>query len=47
MIGPLRAKKSSVVRRLALSFVTACLAALAIACGTDYYEIPIETPIQP
>ena len=47
MIGPLRAKKSSVVHRLALPFVTACLAALAIACGTDYYEIPIETPIQP
>jgi hypothetical protein len=47
MIGPLRAKTSSVVRRVTLSFATACLAALAIACGTDYYEIPIETPIQP
>ena len=22
-------------------------AALALACGPDYYEIPIETPIQP
>jgi len=25
----------------------ASLAAVAVACGTDYYEIPIETPIQP
>jgi hypothetical protein len=43
MIGPLR-KKS---RRLALACATAALAAFAVACGTDYYEIPIETPIQP
>ena len=43
MTGPARAKKSS----LALGVVTACLAAFALACGTSYYEIPIETPIQP
>ena len=43
MTGPARAKKSSV----ALGAVTACLAAFALACGTSYYEIPIETPIQP
>jgi hypothetical protein len=43
MTGPARAKKSS----LALGAVTACLAAFALACGTSYYEIPIETPIQP
>jgi hypothetical protein len=43
MTGPARAKKSS----LALAFVAACCAAFALACGPDYYEIPIETPIQP
>jgi hypothetical protein len=42
MTGPARAKKSS----LALGTVTACLALFA-ACGTNYYEIPIETPIRP
>jgi len=41
MTGPARAKKSS----LALGAVSACLA--VFACGTNYYEIPIETPIQP
>jgi hypothetical protein len=41
MIGPLR-KKSN-----ALALAVATVAALAAACGTDYYEIPIETPIQP
>ena len=41
MTGPARAKKSS----LALGAVAACLA--GFACGTNYYEIPIETPIQP
>jgi hypothetical protein len=46
MIGPLR-KKSSGNRRLALAAALACVAAFAAACGTDYYEIPIETPIQP
>ena len=30
-----------------LAVAVACLAAFAAACGTDYYEIPIETPIQP
>jgi hypothetical protein len=43
MIGPHRAKTSSV----ALAAVAACCAAFALACGPDYYEIPIETPIQP
>jgi hypothetical protein len=47
MIGPHRVRKSSVVRRLTLSLITAGLGAFAVACGTDYYEIPIETPIQP
>jgi hypothetical protein len=27
--------------------VAVCCAAFALACGPDYYEIPIETPIQP
>lgn len=43
MTGPARAKRS----RLALAAFAAVVAAAAIACGTDYYEIPIETPIQP
>jgi len=43
MTGPARAKKSSV----ALAGVAAVLAAFVLACGADYYEIPIETPIQP
>src|SRR5258708_23265398 len=43
MTGPPRAKKSSV----ALAGVAAVLAAFVLACGADYYEIPIETPIQP
>jgi hypothetical protein len=43
MIGPHRAKTSSV----ALAAVAAFCAAFALACGPDYYEIPIETPIQP
>ena len=50
MIGP-RKKRSRPplqrCRRLALACATAALAAFAVACGTDYYEIPIETPIQP
>jgi hypothetical protein len=46
MIGPLR-KTSSVLRRVALACVIAALGALVAACGTDYFEIPIETPIQP
>ncbi|PYR47933.1 MAG: hypothetical protein DMF95_15315 [Acidobacteria bacterium] len=36
-----------VCQRLGLAAVTACLAVFALACGTTYYEIPIETPIQP
>ncbi len=43
MTGPHRAKRSS----LALAAFAACCAAFALACGPDYYEIPIETPIQP
>ncbi len=43
MTGPVRAKRSS----LALASVALCVAAFALACGPDYYEIPIETPIQP
>ena len=43
MTGPVRAKKSS----LALAVGALCVAAFALACGPDYYEIPIETPIQP
>jgi hypothetical protein len=43
MIGPVQAKRS---RRLALA--GAIITAMWIAaCGADYYEIPIETPIQP
>src|SRR5207245_2258666 len=44
MIGPLKRKSS---RRLSLALAAACIAAVTLACGTDYYEIPIETPIQP
>ena len=51
MTGPAREKSNSVNaashRRVAIVFVTTCLAVFAIACGTNYYEIPIETPIQP
>jgi hypothetical protein len=43
MTGPARARKS----RLALAIVAVCGALVAYACGPDYYEIPIETPIQP
>jgi hypothetical protein len=43
MIEPAAAKTS---RRIALAAVAAG-AAIAFACGTDFYEIPIETPIQP
>src|SRR5262249_19795831 len=32
---------------IALAAVSALVAAAAIGCGTSYYEIPIETPIQP
>jgi len=43
MTGPAKAKKSSV----ALAGVAAVLAVFVLACGANYYEIPIETPIQP
>jgi hypothetical protein len=44
MTGRVREKTS---RRLALVAAGALAALVVIACGTDYYEIPIETPIQP
>jgi hypothetical protein len=34
-------------RRLVLAALTAGVAVIVAACGADYYEIPIETPIQP
>src|SRR6476660_2917757 len=34
-------------RSLLFAAVAAACAAATLACGTDYYEIPIETPIQP
>ncbi len=34
-------------RGLVLAGVTAFIAVVALACGADFYEIPIETPIQP
>jgi hypothetical protein len=43
MTGPARAKRSSG----ALAAIACCAAVFALACGTSYYEIPIETPIQP
>jgi hypothetical protein len=33
--------------RLALAALTTLCAVAAVACGTSYFEIPIETPIQP
>src|SRR5204862_3783626 len=33
--------------RIGVAGLTACVAALTLACGTSYFEIPIETPIQP
>jgi hypothetical protein len=44
MIGRVRAKRS---RSLALAAAAVITAMWAAACGADYYEIPIETPIQP
>jgi hypothetical protein len=35
------------VRRAVLVVTTVFVAVVALACGADYYEIPIETPIQP
>ncbi len=44
MIGRVPAKKASSVALVASALL---LAGFAIACGPDYFEIPIETPIQP
>ena len=44
MTGPAPAKTS---RRLVVAVTAAVAAAITIACGTDFYEIPIETPIKP
>ena len=44
MTGPAPVKTSS---RLALAALAALAATLALACGPDFFEIPIETPIQP
>jgi hypothetical protein len=43
MTGPARAKTSS----RALALIAFGAAVFALACGANYYEIPIETPIQP
>jgi hypothetical protein len=40
-----QARKTSL--SLALAALTTICAVAAVACGTSYYEIPIETPIQP
>jgi hypothetical protein len=40
-----RAKRKN--RNRALAGVSALVAAFVIGCGPSYYEIPIETPIQP
>ena len=48
MIGRAPAKRNSAAcRRLLSAVTTAVVAAVAAACGPSYYEIPIETPIQP
>ncbi len=46
MIGRAPAKTTS-SRTLALGATALVVAAFALACGPDYYEIPIETPIKP
>jgi len=45
MTGRVKGKTSR--SRLALGLLAAACAATTLACGTDYFEIPIETPIQP
>src|SRR5207248_6666521 len=50
MIGPDRAKKNSARRtglRAAATAAALLVAVWATACGANYFEIPIETPIQP
>jgi hypothetical protein len=44
MTGRVKGKRSN---SLALGMLAAACAAITLACGTDYFEIPIETPIQP
>jgi len=44
MIGLPQAKNA---RNLLLAAITASCAAATVACGPSYFEIPIETPIQP
>jgi hypothetical protein len=44
MIGRVRAKRN---RSVALAAAAVAAAIWAVGCGADYYEIPIETPIQP
>jgi hypothetical protein len=44
MTGRVKGKRSC---SLALRLLVAACAAITLACGTDYFEIPIETPIQP
>ena len=46
MTGPVRVKTNRAALAVAATFAAA-LAVFAAACGADYYEIPIETPIQP
>jgi hypothetical protein len=43
MTGRVRARTN----RFAIALVAALAAAFAAACGPEYFEIPIETPIQP
>ena len=45
MTAQLKANRRT--RRLGLVSILAAFAGLAIACGPDYLEIPIETPIRP
>jgi hypothetical protein len=47
MTGPAKAKRSNAMTRIALLPVAFGFALFALACGPSYYEIPIETPIQP
>src|SRR6266850_1073479 len=44
MTEPAPRKKN---RNVFLAALAACGAALMVACGPSYFEIPIETPIQP
>ena len=44
MIGRVPANKAASVAVIAAALL---LAGFAVACGPDYFEIPIETPIQP